>query len=232
MIKVCQFLWLSLLIYSCTIKDRQSAVTENVYAGGFKMISEGQQLLKDGDLVVRNNHDLTSQYIKQFNRHDKNYSHAGIVFYENGYPYVYHILPGPDNPGEKLRKDSLPYFSSPRKNFGYAIYRYKMDSSEIKQFKTLVTDWYKQGVVFDSALNLQTDKEMYCSEMIKKGLSLATNDRIVIETTKPTEKEILFFYSYLRFTLEYAKTVELVAIDNLFVNPHCQLVKRFDFPSQ
>lgn len=223
---------LSLILFSCTIKDKQqSSSIENVYAASFKMIDEGQLLLKDGDLVVRNNHDLTSQYIKHFNRHDKNYSHAGIVFYENGYPYIYHILPGRDNPGEKLTKDSLSYFSNPRKNFGYAIYRYKMDSSEIAHFRSLVMDWYNQGVVFDSALNLKTDREMYCSEMIKKGLALATNDRIVISTTKPTEQEILFFYAYLKFTLEYAKKVELVAIDNLFVNPHCQLVKRFDFPS-
>src|SRR5687768_13423757 len=69
------------------------------------MIEKGLSLLQEGDLVLRLNHDPASQFIKYFNRNDKSYSHAGIVLFENGYPYVYHIVNGEENPGEQIKKD-------------------------------------------------------------------------------------------------------------------------------
>jgi hypothetical protein len=96
------------------------------------MINEGQTLLKEGDLVVRLNQDPTSQFIKNLNRHDRKYSHAGIVLYEKGYPIIYHIVNGDEQPDGQLRKDSLSKFCNPRKNLAYGIFRYEMETNEIK----------------------------------------------------------------------------------------------------
>jgi hypothetical protein len=208
--------------------------TDNVkpagsYALATKMIQQGEMLLKEGDLVVRMNQDPSSQFIKHFNRKDKSYSHSGIVLFENNYPYVYHIVSDDENPDGRLRKDSLSIYSNPRKNFGYGIYRYRMNAQEIKKLKQIIYKSYSQGIRFDSAFDLKTDNRMYCSEMIKKSIAKATDLRIKMETTRLTKREALIMSSQLHLPFSYVKSLELVAIDNLYTNPYCRLIQRFDF---
>jgi hypothetical protein len=210
-------------------KKETIPVAANNYIDPYLMIREGQTLLKEGDLVVRLNQDPTSQFIKNLSRCDKKYSHAGIVLYENGYPYVYHIVSGEENPGEKLRKDSLSRFCNPRRNAAYGIYRYKTEPGEIKSLKSLVHNWYVKGVKFDTAFNLQTDDRMYCSEMISKLLAMATKKRILIETTKPTNTEARVFSTYMHLPLTYTSKLRIVSIDNLYTNPSCFLIKEYTY---
>jgi hypothetical protein len=193
------------------------------------MITDGESQLKEGDLVVRLNRDPTSQYIRNFNRLDKAYSHAGIVFYENGYPYIFHIVNGEENPGEKLRKDSLGRFCDPRKNAAFGIYRYDMTDSEKKLFRELIHHWYDQGLQFDPIFNLNDDEKMYCSEMIRKALAKATAKRIFIETTKLTATESRLFSAYTHLPLTYTGSLQIVSIDNLYMNRFCHLVKSYDY---
>jgi Permuted papain-like amidase enzyme, YaeF/YiiX, C92 family len=199
------------------------------YIDPYIMINEGAALLKEGDLVVRLNQDPLSQFIKNFNRLDKNYSHAGLVSYENGYPYIYHIVNGEENPDEKLRKDSLKQFCNPRKNIAYGIFRYTLKSSEIKSLKNLIHNWYAKGVQFDLAFNLKTDDKMYCSEMIRKALARATDKRIQIETTKLTSEEAKFFSVYTHLPFSYTGKLQVVSIDNLYKNPSCHLIKEYNY---
>lgn len=208
----------------------QTAVTvAEDYTDPFSMISEGETLLKEGDLVVRLNRDPMSQYIKNFNRHDKRFSHAGIVLYENGYPYVFHIINGEENPDEKLRKDSLIRFCNPRKNIAYGIFRYDMNAGEIKILRDLIHTWYNQGLQFDSAFNLKSDDRMYCSEMIRKALIKATAKRISIETTKLTNNEVRLFSAYSHHPVSYVSNLQIVCIDELYINPFCHLIKEYNY---
>jgi Permuted papain-like amidase enzyme, YaeF/YiiX, C92 family len=195
----------------------------------FQMIEEGQSLLKEGDLVLRLNRDPLSQYIKNFSRHDKRFSHAGIVLYEHGYPYVFHIVNGVENPDEKLRIDSLSHFCGPRKNMAWGIYRYEMDSLEIKKLREVIHDWYQQGLRFDTAFNLKTDDRMYCSEMISKALRKATSKRITIQTTTLTNREAQIFSVYCKHPVSYTSRLQLVAIDELYTNRFCHLVKNYTY---
>jgi hypothetical protein len=226
---------LCLGLASCTIRDKQpetkvyGAATGDPYAPAYGLIAEGEAMLKNGDLVVRNGQEFSSQHIKHFNRTNKNYSHAGMVFFENGYPIVYHILPGDENPGEKLKKDSLSRFCNPRKNAGYAIYRYNVNEKEIAGMHSLFQEWYKQGIKFDSVFNYKTDDRMYCSEMISKALTKVTEKRIVLNTTRATRAECVFYSAHFKMKPEDMMKVELIAIDNLFVHPECRLVKAFEF---
>jgi len=194
-----------------------------------KMIKEGQSLLKEGDLVVRLNRDPASRYIRDFNPHDKRYSHSGIVLFENGYPYIFHIVNGEENPGNKLTRDSLSRFCDPRHNAAYAIYRYDMNTDEIKKLKECINKWYGQGIRFDFSFNLQSDDRMYCSEMISKALAEATNKRIQIETTKLTSSQAALFSAYTHLPFAYTSKLEIIAIDELYTNPFCHLVKEYSY---
>jgi hypothetical protein len=195
----------------------------------YGMIEDGQSRLKEGDLVVRMNRDPSSRFIKYFNHKDKNYSHAGIVLFEHGYPYVYHIINGEENPDQKLRMDSLRNFCSPRKNVAYGIYRYDMSDSEIGKLKVLVHEWYTKGVLFDSLFSLQSDDRMYCSELISKAVAGATDKRIQIESIQLNPMEASFLTAYSHLPISYTNHLPIIPIDALYVNSFCRLIKKYDY---
>jgi hypothetical protein len=212
---------LYLFINATTLKDKKIDPKSAV--------SEGQSLLRDGDLVVRLNRDFTSQFIKNFNRHDKSFSHSGMVLFENGRPYVFHMISGGENPDGKMKKDLLEQFWNPRKNSSYGIYRYDISRCEIQKLKGIVYKWYAQGLQFDSAFNLSSDNKMYCAEMISKALYQATNKRISIESTQLTKREVRLFSMYRHLSFSDTSKIQMIAIDNLYTNPYCHLVKRLQW---
>ena len=171
MIKPGLVFFLCILAFSCTItenKPQETPAPKSAYAGANAMIAEGESLLKDGDLLVRTGVELSSQMIRQLNRTEKKYSHSGVILFENGYPFVYHIVTGDENPDCRLKKDSVANFCNPRKNSGFAVYRFNLEEKEKEKFRQQIDLWYGQGVKFDSLFSLKTDDRMYCSEMIKK----------------------------------------------------------------
>ena len=226
--------WILLLIIhivliSCRITDKKPEVKTNAYSPFLEKIQEGNSILKDGDLVVRSGDEVSSQLIKKINRRDQNWSHSGLVFYDEGYPYIYHIVSSEENPSEKITREPLEIYSNPRKNSAFAIYRYDMNDQELQTFRNTIMNWYKKNIMFDSLFNMKTDDKMYCSEMISKALNIATTNRIKIETTEPTDQEAKFFAPHLKVDEKYLRNLQIVTIDNLFIHPNCRLIKRFDF---
>ncbi len=195
----------------------------------YSMIDEGQSLLKEGDLLVRLNRDPSSGFIKYFNKKDKSYSHSGIVLFENGYPYVYHIVVGDENPGEKIKKDSLWQFCDPKRNSAFGIYRYELTTGEIKQLKDIVHGWYTAGISFDQSFNLATNDKMYCSEMVSKAVTAATHQRILFQPAPLTLAEAGLFSAYSRLPITYTTHLSIIPIDALYVNPFCHEVKKYSY---
>lgn len=202
---------------------------ENKYISPCVKIKDGRTLLKEGDLVVRLNRDPSSRYIKYFNRRDKRYSHSGIVLFENGYPYVYHIVNGYENPDEKLRRDSLAKFCDPNRNMAYGIFRYEISADEISRLKEIIHKLYRSGIRFDNVFNFKTDDRMYCSEMISKSLAVATDKRILIEPTPLTSVEATFLSAYGHLPFSYTNNLGVVSIDDLYLNGYCHFVKAYIF---
>ena len=226
---------LTLILGTCRIRDKQlpDVPLSNPAQVQFNNdIQEAQQLLKEGDLVLRNGNAFSSQLIRNFSKTDKTYSHCGLVFIENGYPIIYHTLMGDENPDEKLRTDSLKTFCNSRKNFGFGIYRYELDSLEIARLKKTIQDWYKKGIMFDSLFSLESDDKMYCSEMIRKALQIATDGSLVLKTTQPTKREAEYYSFYLKLPASQIERMNFVAIDNLFLHPKCRMIKRYEFDPQ
>jgi hypothetical protein len=218
-------------IISCgsdKMKDKQPAiVTTHFIDDSYKMIEEGKVLLKECDLVVRLNKDITSGYIRAFNRKDPRYSHGGLVFFENEQPFVFHILMGEDNPDGKLRKDSFHHFCNPERNASYGIYRYNLGTAGAVELKKTIYGFYEREIKFDSLFNLKTDDLMYCSEMIKKALARSTKNGIIIPTTALTEADSRFLALLANIPELYTRNLEIVAIDNLYINPHCRLIREY-----
>lgn len=217
---------------SCNNNDAGSPGTPapiSPYATAEEKIKEGVTMLREGDLVVRSGQDFASQAFRQFNKTDKSYTHAGVVLLENGYPMIYHIITGTENPDQKLRRDSLMTFVSPRHNFGYAIYRYQFEPGEVESVRNEISNYYKQGVKFDSLFEMQTDDRMYCSEMIYKVLLKTTKGRIKLTMTTPELSDKQMYSRFTGIPVEKVSGDQQVAIDNLYLHPACTLVKKFSF---
>lgn len=169
------------------------------------IISSGLLMLQSGDIVLRSGMGPDSYILSQFNQKDKTYSHCGIVMIENGHPFVYHSIGGEDNPDERLRRDSVELFFTPRYCSGVAIVRYDYDSAHIGQLHNVVTDYYAQRPRFDMQFDLSTDSTLYCAEFVYKALNKAMHDTMYIKASTGLGRRY-------------------VAVDDLFINSHCRIV--------
>jgi hypothetical protein len=192
-------------------------------------ISEIKSSLKNGDLVLRLNNDPSSQLIKLFNRRDKSFSPAGILIMENNEPYVYHMISGVENPGDKLKKEKLEDFTNRKNNSSLGIYRYKMTKEEINKVVKMISGLYKSEITFDSELDLTSEDKLYCAEMVKKLIEGATGKKISIGTTVPGFFEARVIANHIKVPFSIIKKREIVAIDNLYTVPGCTLVKKINW---
>lgn len=173
-------------------------------------VDSGISLLRSGDIVMRTGIDVSSYLLAQMNQTNKTYSHCGIVMIENGYPFVYHSIGGEDNPDARLRRDSAVFFFSPYNNMGFGIARYDLTPVEIEKLGATARQFYREKRKFDMDFDLKTDDRLYCAEFVYKAVIAATGDSTYITPTS---------------VLGY----RFVGVDNLFINPHAQVIWQVKF---
>jgi hypothetical protein len=192
------------------------------------MIDDAKNIIHDGDVVLRTGNDYSSGQVKEFSLKDKTYSHGGIAYHDSGRIYVYHVVPDYFHVKDKVRKELLDSFCNPANNIGFGLARYKMDTAEVRIFHEYLHEQYLKKIPFDIKFNLKTDDSMYCSEMIKKGLILATKDRIHLENVKFSDRsKFKVIKQYLKMQEKEFSGREFVPIDHLFMNPYAEVVKRY-----
>lgn len=199
------------------------------YAEAAAMISRGERLARDGDIIVRDYVDHLSQAIKKFNRIDPSYSHAGIVMIENGYPFVYHVLPGRQYNKGNICRDSLKRFCEPAEINGYGIFRYPISPQGIHLVKLQLNAWLSKGIRFDPWFSYKTDDLLYCSEMVAKLIIKANHGAIRFDFTKPTIMEKQIYLSRFPKAKQHHLEDSILAIDNLYMNPQCEPIARFRY---
>ena len=221
------------MIYSCNNPAAQNnnqditALVTTKYNAAYKQaldsIEAAKKFIKDGDLICRTGFDFVSQSLQNFNATDKTYSHSGLAFIEDGKIMVYHsIADRLENPNETFLKEPFDTFINPTKKKCFGIYRYKLMSDEIKNIHNEFNELIKRKVKFDKQFNLKDDTKLYCSEAIAKSLKKCTNNRIIIPTTIK-EKFHLKTKGYEKLE---GKRFEYIALDNLYLNPYCDSVKK------
>lgn len=162
-------------------------------------------IVKNGDLVLRSGSDELSALFKKVNTRDKTYSHAGLVFIENGCPFVYHCIGSAADPRALLRRDSLSAYISPAGNLGYAVYRYRLKPAQTAQLQQVAIRYFKERRTFDPHFDLQTDSALYCTEFVYKALIETTGDQKYLPVTR-------------------ASGFSFIAADNLFARKDMTLV--------
>jgi len=231
---------LAVIAFACSdngdnIRDKKSALlTDSALTERWKVINMVKDSIREGDLVLRCGNDFISESLSDFSQNEKLYSHSGIAIMDNGTMYIYSNMAGDINPDEIMRRDIVDSFITPVHNIAVGIYRYDITPSELQNLKNIIHTHYNNKVQFDMNFDLATDDKMYCAEMIAKSVEQATAQRIVFSKSliTPALKE-----KYLKKLLEKkvvpsAKAADqrvYLALDNLYLNPHCREVKRIIF---
>jgi len=170
-------------------------------------VDSGIALVNNGDIIARTGNDEISDIFRRLNTHEAVYSHIGIVFFENGYPFVYNITAGKENPEGTIRRDSLATFIGPEKNLGFGIYRLSLNKNQKEQLKQSAVRYLKENRKFDLSFDLHTDSLLYCTEFIYK---------LVTDITKKKD--------YFTLTHNEEMNFDYVTVDNILLQPKNKMI--------
>lgn len=190
-----------------------------------------KNVCEPGDLLVRLGDDFISDRIRYLSTTDHSYSHAGIIVMHNNKKMVCHIYPDDFVPGaDTVRYDIIDSFLNTRTNLKCALYRYDLSPDEKMEVQAELNAYHNKKVHFDKRYELETDDKVYCSEMIYKALKKVTNDRIVIKQSPVPQNMqhlISIYFKKYNFSKQVISSRKIIAIDNLYNNPHCRLIMKF-----
>lgn len=139
---------------------------------------EMTKLVKSGDIIVRKGTDMTSMLLRRFNLKDPAYSHAGIVSFEHDTIFVYHALGGELNPEQPIQKDLLWNYGNPAVNQAIGLFRSTLDSTTLNKVLAMAKESWQLKIPFDTAFDLSTDDNLYCTEFVAKIFENAIGNSI------------------------------------------------------
>ena len=225
-----------LFIFSCNsaeVKTEVKLTPEQIIK---KNIDSLKLLAQPGDMIARMNDNMISLHVKNFNDSDRTFSHSGIVVLKHGEKLVCNIDAN-EKGKDTVRYDPIDSFINPKENFICGLFRFKISEPEKEAFLKDLDAYHDRKVHFDRRYDLATDSLIYCSEMIAKSLSRATNGRVTFKQVT-TPKVMLRVMT--RFFKEEApkdmtdKAVtkviserKYIPIDVLYLNPFCTELMRF-----
>jgi uncharacterized protein YycO len=128
-------------------------------------IAQPTSALRDGDIVFQSNTSPTAQAIRLATH--SQWNHCGIVFIEDGKPYVYEAV-------QPIRRISLEDWAAQGTSGKYAAKRLKaattLDSKKLPSLKAATSKHL--GKNYDLAFSW-SDERMYCSELVWKAYERA-----------------------------------------------------------
>jgi len=230
------FFFLTVFIFSCRSADVKTEVKLEPVQIIQKNIDSLKSIAQPGDMIARMNDNFISYHVKNFNDSDKTFSHAGIVMIRDGKKMVCNIDAN-EKGVDTVRYDPIDSFINPNENFVCGLFRFKINDVEKENFLKDLNAYHEKNAHFDRVYDLSTDSLVYCSEMISKSLTRATNGRLTfkqVTTPKPMLVVMTRFFKpeAPKNTPDkiVAKTIrerKYIPIDVLYHNPYCTELMRF-----
>lgn len=139
--------------------------------------------LQDGDIICRRGRSPESRIVF-LSDYKSNFSHVGIIKKEYGIPYVIHVVPGENKKHpEYVRKEKLNDFLSPEKASTFGFYRTDFSKTECEKAANIAEGFYQSKLTFDTNYNLNTDDQLYCTELVFKAYQGAIQHKLNLNTT-------------------------------------------------
>ena len=225
-------------LLSCTddgpVINTTATLTDSVLKQRWEVIKQVKDSIRDDDLVLRCGNDQMSESLSDFSQQEKLFSHSGVAMMDEGEMYIYSNMAGDINPDEIMRRDKVDSFVTPANNVAVGVYRFDLSPQELERLTSIVHTYYKEKLQFDMNFDLSSDDKMYCAEMIAKAIENATSGRIVFSKSLINNalKEKYLKKLLQRKIIPSAKAAdqrEYLALDNLYINPHCKEVIKVVF---
>jgi Permuted papain-like amidase enzyme, YaeF/YiiX, C92 family len=224
-----------IIVFSCNQNQNSLASdprTASIVKDSIKLhLDNLKNICQPGDLIVRLGDDFVSDRIRYVSVTDHSYSHAGIIVMHNNKKMVCHIYPdGYLTGADTIHFDLIDSFLNIKTNLKCALYRYDLSDSEKINVQAELNKYHNRNVHFDKTYELETDDKLYCSEMIYKVLKKMTNDRILIQQSSVPQNMLHMISVYFKkynFSKNVISSRKIIAIDNLYNNPHCRLLMKF-----
>ena len=177
----------------------------------WKKVEFDPTMVRDGDLLTRRGKGFISEQMMLFSKDDPKWSHSGIISKDpDGTVYVYHAIGGEDYADNSMKRQRIEIFAHPDVAYGFGVYRYDLNNDQFSKLDSILERQYRNKVQFDLDWDLESDEEMYCSELIYKALIDATGDKEYISLSKVMDKDY-------------------VAVDNLYLNKHCNQIFEYNY---
>ncbi|MDV7185687.1 YiiX/YebB-like N1pC/P60 family cysteine hydrolase [Lutibacter sp. TH_r2] len=120
--------------------------------------------LKNGDLILRCGKSTESFAVYTADKNAE-FTHIGLIVFENTKPFVIHAVP---HKNHVLKKETIQEFLKPKNASKYAIYRSNLSPEKQHLITSEALNFFNKKIIFDNHYNLDTNNEMYCTELILK----------------------------------------------------------------
>lgn len=155
--------------------------------------------LRNGDLVFRRGYGLVSDLLCNSGRREQRFSHAGIVWLEQGRTFVWHMAA---EPARGLNRTEISDFVDPDVSAEAAVYRLPLSLDTQHKLFNILSREQQLGRPFDEAFELDNGAPQYCTEWLA-GLLIHSGHEVELP-------------------------LDFVAPDDLYLQPGSQLVCTFE----
>jgi hypothetical protein len=128
--------------------------------------------LQTGDIILRRGKGMVSHWFAQMSQSDPYYSHAGIVFLQNGKWKVVSSTQDCLKPG--VIAQEFNDFLQGDITEDFAVYRYSLSRKDREVLEVSLIDDIINPSPFDCAFELSSDSAYYCTEYIYQRMKLFT----------------------------------------------------------
>jgi len=148
-----------------------------LFAGNLRQPDLNQ--LQNGDLIFRTGSGFVSDFARNFSKHDKRFSHVGIIAITTTTINVIHSVHDDEKQYNGVVTEPVAAFLQASSN--WAVYRLPLTPLQQNRLTQSAQRFAKQKIPFDSKFDLMTTQNFYCTELIWHAAHKASPDRNLIK---------------------------------------------------
>lgn len=151
------------------------------------MIAEARASARPGDVLFKNGGGIWGALAARFSENDDGYGHVGIVsIAADGGLVVIHAGGDPVTRNGRVQETGLDEFLGASK--AAALYRPLLDADGATRALGYAKAAVRRNAPFDATFSLDTEEELYCTELIWRALSSALGADAVPEKSERSGK--------------------------------------------
>ena len=143
------------------------------------------ELLQSGDLIFREGTSLMSSAVQVADEGGR-FTHVGILSRDGGEAYVIHVEPGKDLTRiEAVKREPLGSYLAEARSWSVLRHNDLEDNPRLgRRIATASSAYVRSATKFDRAMDLSSDHELYCTELVWRTYGEALKQDLTLEIAK------------------------------------------------